>query len=197
MTAVPSPYQQIFDALPMMAFVVDDDVRIVDMNRAAEQTFGSDRDSLRHLRSGDALHCVNAREAGCGAATACQGCVIRNAVNSITRRGRPTVRKQLRLQLNARGKDVSLDLVLTASPLTIGTDRRTLLLLEDHAEVERLRDIIPICMGCRQVRNDASYWQHVETYVAERFGADFSHGVCPDCAEQYRREFEHGTAPLR
>lgn len=69
----------------------------------------------------------------------------------------------MRLSYERDGHVEVLDLVLTASPLDVDGVRRTLLLLEDHREIERLQDIIPICMCCRQVRNDASYWQHQAT----------------------------------
>lgn len=50
------------------------------------------------------------------------------------------------------------------------------------AEVRRLEGIIPICAHCKKVRDDAGFWQQVESYVAEHSSADFSHGICPDCA---------------
>jgi hypothetical protein len=31
------------------------------------------------------------------------------------------------------------------------------------------------------VRSDDEYWERVETYIKERTGSRFSHGICPDC----------------
>ena len=49
------------------------------------------------------------------------------------------------------------------------------------SEVKTLQGIIPICMFCKQIRNDQGYWEQVETYVHRHSGADFSHGICPNC----------------
>lgn len=48
-------------------------------------------------------------------------------------------------------------------------------------EVRTLESFLPICGYCKKVRDDKTYWQEIETYMASKTGAVFSHGVCPDC----------------
>ncbi|MBF0242692.1 MAG: response regulator [Desulfamplus sp.] len=48
-------------------------------------------------------------------------------------------------------------------------------------QINTLRGIVPICAGCKKVRDDAGYWQQVEAYVSRFTDAKFSHGICPDC----------------
>ena len=48
-------------------------------------------------------------------------------------------------------------------------------------QVKRLQGIIPICGYCKKVRDDADYWQTVESYIATHSEAEFSHGICPSC----------------
>ena len=48
-------------------------------------------------------------------------------------------------------------------------------------EIKTLRGIVPICAGCRKVRDDKGYWEQVEVYVEKRTDAQFSHGLCPEC----------------
>ena len=55
------------------------------------------------------------------------------------------------------------------------------------AEVRDLRKILPICSYCKNVRDDANYWQTVETYISEHTNTRFSHGVCPACYEKVVR----------
>ncbi|MBN1382802.1 MAG: hypothetical protein JXA41_14110 [Deltaproteobacteria bacterium] len=50
-------------------------------------------------------------------------------------------------------------------------------------EIRTLRGIIPICANCKKIRDDAGYWHQVESYVAARSDAKFSHGICPDCMQ--------------
>lgn len=51
------------------------------------------------------------------------------------------------------------------------------------SELHTLRGIIPICANCKKVRTDAGEWQQVERYVHEHSAAQFSHGICPACAQ--------------
>lgn len=55
-------------------------------------------------------------------------------------------------------------------------------LQEAIASVKTLRGLIPVCAWCKKIRDDRGYWSEVEAYVAAHTEADFTHGVCPDCA---------------
>ncbi|MFC1890184.1 PAS domain S-box protein [Thermodesulfobacteriota bacterium] len=57
-------------------------------------------------------------------------------------------------------------------------------LQEAHDEVETLSGLIPICSSCKKIRDDKGYWQHVELYIANHSNAEFSHGLCLDCAKR-------------
>ena len=69
-------------------------------------------------------------------------------------------------------------------------ERQRLLLELKHAyeQIKTLSGIIPICSHCKNIRNDAGYWQAVEKYVTQHSGARFSHGICPDCIKKYYPE---------
>ncbi len=59
-------------------------------------------------------------------------------------------------------------------------------LKEALENVRTLKGLIPICAGCKKIRDDAGFWNEVESYVARHSEASFSHGLCPDCiAELY------------
>jgi len=58
-------------------------------------------------------------------------------------------------------------------------------------EVRTLRGIVPICSSCKSIRNDQGYWEQMEKYIRDRSEAEFSHGICPDCAKILYPEF-HG-----
>lgn len=53
------------------------------------------------------------------------------------------------------------------------------------SEIKTLRGIIPICSFCKKIRDDKGFWDQVEVYVREHTEADFSHGICPECAEKH------------
>ena len=54
-------------------------------------------------------------------------------------------------------------------------------LREAFDQIKTLRGIVPICAGCKQIRDDRGYWNQVEVYVRDHTEAQFSHGFCPDC----------------
>lgn len=50
--------------------------------------------------------------------------------------------------------------------------------------IRTLSGLIPICASCKKIRDDAGFWHEVEVYVRDHTQAQFSHGVCPDCARR-------------
>lgn len=54
------------------------------------------------------------------------------------------------------------------------------------AQVKSLHGLLPICASCKKVRDDQGYWTQVEVYVMNHSEAEFTHGICPDCLQQYR-----------
>ena len=57
-------------------------------------------------------------------------------------------------------------------------------LKEALAQVDMLRGIIPICMYCKNIRDDEGYWERVDAYVTRHSTAEFSHSICPTCYEE-------------
>lgn len=57
-------------------------------------------------------------------------------------------------------------------------------LSRSNAEVKMLRGILPICASCKKIRDDTGYWNQIEAYIRDHSEAEFSHGICPDCAKK-------------
>jgi GAF domain-containing protein len=53
-------------------------------------------------------------------------------------------------------------------------------------KVKMLHGLLPICAWCKRIRDDHGYWSQVETYIHEHTGADFTHGICPECLEKQK-----------
>ena len=56
------------------------------------------------------------------------------------------------------------------------------------ANVKSLSGLLPICAGCKKIRDDKGYWSQVESYVQMHSEATFTHGLCPDCIKKYYPE---------
>lgn len=57
-------------------------------------------------------------------------------------------------------------------------------------QVKTLSGLLPICSGCKKIRDDQGYWNRIETYISQHSNAEFSHGICPDCAKQYFPDYK-------
>jgi K+-sensing histidine kinase KdpD len=63
-------------------------------------------------------------------------------------------------------------------------------------EIRTLRGILPICMHCKQIRDERGAWVRLEKYVQEHSHAEFTHGVCPTCLKKHYPEYlESRTDP--
>ena len=51
-------------------------------------------------------------------------------------------------------------------------------------EIKTLSGLLPICSHCKKIR-DGKEWTLIESYVSSHSEAEFSHGICPECANKY------------
>ncbi len=167
---------------------VDDDVTVLAVNAAAREMFGIDKEAFYLRRGGEILHCLHVHDApeGCGRGPNCGSCVIRNSVASSLSTGQ-VKRRRMKFRRNTEAGMVEMELLISTQSIPQIGANISVLTIEDVTQVTRLRNIVPICMMCKKVRDDHEYWQHVETYFRDEIGVDFSHGLCPECEAQYRK----------
>ena len=77
-----------------------------------------------------------------------------------------------------------VQVAVTVAFLLLNAERVEWELRDTLAHVRVLRGMLPICASCKKVRDDQGYWQQLESYVADHSDAEFSHGICPECAER-------------
>lgn len=56
------------------------------------------------------------------------------------------------------------------------------------SEIKILSGMLPICASCKKIRNDEGYWEQLENFIKNRSGAEFTHGLCPDCADKFSQK---------
>lgn len=182
--------KNILEAIPAFVFVVDKDVRIVEYNSAAAGLLKGSRISIINKRAGEALHCINSDvvSEGCGNAPSCKECIIRNSVG-IAFSGEKVSRQRAKIEINSCGVTTEIFAVITASPLELDDKKFVLLQIEDISELTAIQEIVQICMKCKKVQNADEFWTALEAYFKNNWGIDFSHGYCPECGEEVRKEF--------
>ena len=172
----------VFDALPSLVFVVDQDVRIQEYNAAASDLMMAERKTVLKRRGGEVLHCLHSTDVpeGCGRSPSCKDCIIRNSVTEAFH-GTRVVRRRTRLEIIRDGNKIEIYGLITASHLSYMERPFVLLVIEDISEIAELRRMIPICSVCRKVQDDKESWMRIEAYFKNSWDVDFSHGYCPDC----------------
>jgi hypothetical protein len=63
--------------------------------------------------------------------------------------------------------------------------------------VNTLQGLVPICAQCKKVRNDGGYWEQVEVFINSQTGRQLTHGYCPECYFEARKELEAMKAETR
>ena len=68
-------------------------------------------------------------------------------------------------------------------------------LQEAAANIKTLTGLLPICAGCKKIRDDQNRWSPVDVYVSAHTTVEFSHGMCPDCIKAYYPDIDIGPEP--
>ena len=164
----------VFNTIPSLIFVVDNDVRIIRYNAAAAPLFASESSTILGHRAGDVLHCLHAREAmeGCGQGHSCSKCVIRNSVNEAFK-GNSVVRNPHTLQLLRDGQVQEIHARVSAFPFQFDGSHFAVLIVDSTSEsidvipaTDRSKDLQDIVLNVVD-RIDAmvAFWDHNQVCV--------------------------------
>ncbi len=92
---------------------------------------------------------------------------------------KPFDQGQLRARLNVGIRVVELQKQLQLQAQEVERAR---------AEVEALQRLLPICAGCKKVREDSAYWEELQSYLTEREEEALQGSLCPDCRKKLAHE---------
>lgn len=198
-------FRALLESAPDAMVIVDQTGRIVLVNAQTEQIFGYSREQLL----GNSLEMLLPED-------------TRERHTDL--RTRYTISPQLRpmgagLALRGRRNDgtvfpveVSLapmrneDGILISSTIRDITERkqnedeRERLIIDLQSaisQVKVLSGLLPMCAACKKIRDEQNNWIPVESYVRDRSDANFSHGICPDCARKLYPEFVKDGGPKK
>ncbi len=93
-------------------------------------------------------------------------------------------------QLNEKTLSRSIRYALERHRLLKAQEELVLQLQDALENVKTLKGIVPICAKCKKIRDDQGYWKQVEEYISQHTEADFSHGICPECMDEYYEELK-------
>jgi hypothetical protein len=168
-------YRKALNAIPIPAFVVNDDVEILDLNNAAARFCGQNLKAVYGRRGGDVLHCLHSTDApeGCGMGPHCNRCVIRNSVRKCLETqavSRKVMNLHLALELTTR----ELQVLITTSPISDGGEKLAMVMVEDIAGRQKpLYNISPTTpLGCSSAPRQQKIDWHPRPRKLRSFPAD-------------------------
>lgn len=72
--------------------------------------------------------------------------------------------------------------------ITEAVEARETIRLAHETEVMRLQRLLPICAGCKEIRDEAGAWHAVEAYLQEKTDSGLTHTLCPTCMAAFYPE---------
>ena len=57
-------------------------------------------------------------------------------------------------------------------------------ILEMHTKMKQMEGLLPICSYCKKIRDDEGSWTQLESYIMKHSDAEFTHGICSECAKK-------------
>lgn len=95
------------------------------------------------------------------------------------------------LALNHMVKERTVELNSYKEHLEELVKERTEALTKSNKELEQsikkvkiLSGFLPICAACKKIRDEDGHWHELEYYITNHSQAEFSHSICPDCAQK-------------
>lgn len=133
----------VFNAIPIPAFVVDDDAQILDMNQAAADFCGQDLRDAYGRRGGEVLNCIHSHDVpeGCGRGPSCKKCVIRNSVKRFFE-GHAVNRARMKMSFLPVADQKARVLLITTNHIPSQGERVALLIVEDITANEELHQAL-------------------------------------------------------
>lgn len=178
------------NAMPHPVLLVTGDVELLWANESGLDFLATDLDDDLLKKGGEILHCVNSTRhpEGCGKSPECQSCPIRSGTQKAMNGG-ITSRQQIQLETSSPSGVNKSPFLLTIHPFGYNGRSVALVIMEDIVELHTLRQLVPICAHCKNIRCPDDSWESVETHMTRHASMKFTHGLCPECLQEHYGEF--------
>jgi signal transduction histidine kinase len=141
--------KEIFENAAVIMALVDDQGRVVNLNKPGVAMVGKEKVDLLNKAGGEVFNCSNAWSRGkmvCGIGKNCAKCAVRNTVMNTFETGDSIYKKEGYLDVDTGSKIVRLQLLLSAALVTITQQKFVLLTIEDITDLKnkeaKLREAI-------------------------------------------------------
>jgi PAS domain S-box-containing protein len=180
-------WEEAFDIINDAITIHDRDFNIIRANKAAEELLGMSSAEILKKRCFEFYHGSASPPKNC---PSCQ--TLKTGLPTTAETYESSLNKYIQIKAFPRfDKDRSLiGMVHVVSDITkrkkLEKERENLIFVLTDAlfKVNTLSGLLPICASCKKIRDDNGYWKQVDDYIREHSNAEFTHGICPECAEK-------------
>jgi signal transduction histidine kinase/ActR/RegA family two-component response regulator len=125
--------QAIFEIAPVGMMLVDDALKVRQVNQSFKLLLDKQSDQLTGCRVGDSFNCVQALEApnGCGTGTACGACQLREMLTTILKTGQIVEKKDIQSILVIHGRETKLSFEVSAVPILLEGKRYAIVVMSN------------------------------------------------------------------
>lgn len=178
--------KNLFDALPIITFVVDEEGRVISLNKTTKEILNITDEDAHLKRGGEIFNCIyhSLHPEGCGYHENCKKCTVRlNAMKAIE--GQNIHRSKAKLAVFDKNREIhELALLLSAAPVNYKEKRFAIVIIEDVTLITQLVGLLPVCANCNKLRDENGQWEVMENYLRKHSEADFTHTICPECSKK-------------
>lgn len=139
----------VFDAIPSLILVVDQDRVIQDCNRTATELLMAERKNILYQSIGEIFHCVHSIEMSNREkfVRACTSCIIKNTVSDAFD-GDRVVRRRVKIEMCREENKDELIALISASLFSFQESPHVLLVIENISGIAELHRLMPSCAMC-------------------------------------------------
>ncbi len=136
-TAKEQLFQTIFNSTPSLMLLLDEDSKILQMNKTGLEKGLIESDKTGGVRIGDVFNCINANNnsIGCGFSENCIDCSIKRAFDYTLNTGKSLKRNEASIQI--KSKKEKLTVLVSTHLVTNKGERNILLTLDDITEKKK------------------------------------------------------------
>lgn len=177
-------FKTLFDVIPVLALIVNQESEVFAINDAGKNLFGIDPNEVYLHRSGDVFNCIYRNDdlRGCGFGQKCADCIVRKSAMAAINGGK-VQRAKGKLEIEQNNEYRLLNLLVSSVPMEYKGIKMAVVIIEDVSKITELAGLIPICASCKQIRDDQGYWTRMEKFIEENSEAEFTHDLCPKCID--------------
>jgi hypothetical protein len=133
--ANPGILNSIFDDLPLIMILIDQNGKIENINRAATVALEKEKKDCVGLLGGEIFQCINSFTGeGCGKSRECLECNVRNSVMHTFETGKNIYKKESELDIVNNGLPITLNLLISTTLLQHNNEQIVLLTADDITE---------------------------------------------------------------